>query len=84
MAEPRRAEYIVERLQSVQRRLGQVHDQIVECRQELEQATHIRYGGDPDPAQAEREIYRSNSLWSAAKDLDELLLEVIKFEQRRF
>ena len=84
MAEPRSAEFIVDKLESVQRLMAPIHDTIVECRQELERAMLIRYRGDPDAAQAEREIYRSNSLWSAAKDLDDLLLEVIKFEQRKF
>ena len=72
------------RLEIVKRLSAPIHDTIVECRQELERAMSIRYGGDPDPAQAEREIQRSNSLWRAAQELDDLLLEVLRFEQRRF
>ena len=84
MAEPRSAEYIIARLQAVQNRLAEIHEAIVFCREELDRATAISWQGDPDPAQVAREIYRSNSLFAVARDLDSLLLWLLEFEQRKF
>ena len=84
MAETKTAAEITDKLEAVQRLFNTIHETVVLCREELSRATHITFGGDADPAQAEREIYRNNGLYATAKQVDELLLDLLRFEQMRF
>ena len=75
-------EEMLAQVEAAQAELRLGYESLVAARAQLGRALFIKW--TPGEARDEQSVYRSNSLYAAASDADELILALITFLQRNF